>query len=1089
MTRCGICYSRVLSHSRFFACCICSVDYHIQCLTDPPLINHNQWICSNCCISVFPFNHYDDDNDFLTEIDSFFGKLHIDDTEFNPFEIDDETVLFPLFNADPDFNFYNNAAQAATSDYYVEDSFNAEFDGVSGQSLSVIHLNVRSVPRNLDKFVHYISNLKVNFTVIGLSETWLNETNHMIYNIDGYNAISKYRTGRIGGGVTIYVNDMLHIIQRDDIAVFNEYVESVVIEIPKTLNELRNVIIILLYRPPNTDINIFNEIIAEMMTKVKNENKTCCIMGDFNINLLNHNIHAGTSHFLDVMYSNNLFPLITRPTRAQRNTATLIDNIFHNGLCNIQACNGILVTDISDHYPVFSIIKDNLISSDKLYFRKRDLSKKNIEKFVAMIGEENWDLIRSFDNLEKSFSYFHSKYKTLYDKCFPLKTYKFGYKNRKSWLSEGMKKSIKIKNKLYAIYKRNPTEINLEVYKQYKQNLNKVLRKAEKLHYQNLLDENKNNLKKSWNVMKNIINCNKQKQYDNEFIIRGEINKNKQQIADAFNDYFVNIGKTLSEKIPSTTTDPASYMQTVNVQQSIFLNATDAIEVSTILKTIKTKSTGWDDIHIDVLKQSTDTLMDTLVYLINSSLSQGIFPNELKIARVLPLFKSGNSKLVSNYRPVSILPVLSKIFEKVIHNRLISFINEHNVLYSHQYGFRSKHNTTMALITLVDNIVNGFDNNKFTVGTFLDYSKAFDTVDHEILLLKLNRYGIRGTANKLIRHYLSKRLQYTMFNNVCSEKKLIKCGVPQGSILGPLLFILYINDLHYSTKDSTLILFADDSSVFIQGDNMRDISNKMNRELASIYKWTNSNKLSLNVNKTYCMVFKKRRQYLNTNPNITISNKMIDIVNSTKFLGVLIDSSLTWDDHILYIRKKIAKGIGIICKARKVLMSSSLLTLYYSFIYPYLHYAIELWGGAPKTNILPLIILQNKILRIIAGVPNRTNASPLFLRYKVLDVFKVHVYKIAMFMFNFSKGECPESFNNMFTVNSNVHNYSTRQNKSYHVPLFRYTLCQNVIRYKGVIIYNHIVKVVNVKHSILTLKNHTKKYLITHDIDLFNSYN
>ena len=279
------------------------------------------------------------------------------------------------------------------------------------------------------------------------------------------------------------------------------------------------------------------------------------------------------------------------------------------------------------------------------------------------------------------------------------------------------------------------------------------------------------------------------------------------------------------------------------------------------------------------------------------------------------------------------------------------------------------------------------------------------------------------------------------------------------------------------------ILFADDSSLFVQGKDINAMTETLNSELTHIYNWVNANKLSLNIKKTNCMLFRSMRKQVLTDFQIKIAGKRIQKVEVTKFLGVIIDSKLSWIEHINFIRKKLAKAIGIIFKARQCLNSHSLISLYYSIVYPYLNYGIEVWGSVPKTHLIPLHTLQNRILRIISFSPRRHSSHPLFVRYKILDIDRIYVYKVALFMFKLQKKECPQVFNSMFHANSEYHLHDTRSKDKLHLPLFKSTFCQRFLKYKGVVIWNFLSDVLPIKYTIPTIKVHLKKYL------LFNKLN
>ena len=278
-----------------------------------------------------------------------------------------------------------------------------------------------------------------------------------------------------------------------------------------------------------------------------------------------------------------------------------------------------------------------------------------------------------------------------------------------------------------------------------------------------------------------------------------------------------------------------------------------------------------------------------------------------------------------------------------MYNRLTSFVNKHKLLYSYQFGFRERYSTSLAMIYLVDRISQALDDGDYVLGLYLDFTKAFDTVNHQILLQKLEHYGIRGIGLEWFGSYLSHREQYVDFDGTKSKTNRVKCGVPQGSILGPLLFLLYINDLSNVSSFLFSLLFADDSNMFALGKDPNELIHSTNEEIKKISNWLDINKLTLNVKKTHFMVFRNSRRKLKMQETLMIRGHEIEKVDSTKFLGVYLDSGLTWRNHINYIKGKIARGIGILCKARKYLQESTLITLYYSFVYPYLCYCIPLF--------------------------------------------------------------------------------------------------------------------------------------------------
>ena len=466
-----------------------------------------------------------------------------------------------------------------------------------------------------------------------------------------------------------------------------------------------------------------------------------------------------------------------------------------------------------------------------------------------------------------------------------------------------------------------------------------------------------------------------------------------------------------------------------------------------------------------------------LTHICNLSFKTGVFPQQMKTANVVPIYKSGDEKIFSNYRPVSVLPVFSKLIERLMYNRLIMFVTNNDLLYKYQFGFQRGKSTYMALLLLVDKITEALDKGECVVGIFLDFSKTFDTVNHDILLQKLSLYGIQDIALTWFKDYLHNRTQYVTYNSIKSIKQKITCGVPQGSILGPLLFSLYVNDLATVSNAFWSVLFADDNSLFISGKDPEVMCDAINNDLAKIQEWLYCNKLSLSVLKTHYMIFTARNKTA-TDLDIKINEVRIERVYVTKFLGVLVDSQLTWKQHIEYTCKKLSKCIGILSKARKKLCRSSLLTLYYSFAYPYLIYCNQVWGNNYQTVLNKLLLVQKKLVRIITCSPFRAHTEPLMYANKMLSVNSINTYLMGIFMYQCIHQEVPEIFLNLFQTNDDVHDYNTCQSQQLHVPYGRLDVRRFSFKVHGAHVWNTIPDHIKNVQTIHTFKQLLRNHLI-----------
>ena len=1101
-SKCNVCFRKVLSHSYYLHCSSCKNPVHLKCLRnikyDDPIYTTrhiNCWYCTNCIEEALPFTNIIDDDEYLSVVHEHLYQLdaRIDELNNNNFllneltEIDDIDLNDPLTENDPDIHFYQtDNILSKPSNYYNIDNFCDKFkyilDDNSGLYLSLFHLNIRSIPQNLNKLTTYLCMLPIEFSIIGISETWLTANNESCYAISGYNSEHLCRNSKRGGGVSIFIKANIKYKRRTDLDIINDNIEAIFIEIKsEEFNTKKNMVIGVVYRPPNTDLENFIDSLNNLTSPLNSSKTLNFYLGDYNLDLLSYSIHNPTAGFIDMIYSNSYLPLINKPTRVTSQSMTLIDNIYTNCIHN-NIERGIFFTDISDHLPIFCIVNCfKTKTKTNEFIQKRIYSTKNFARYKEMLNNEDWvGPITSSNDPQDAFTNLHSTLCKFHNKCFPMQKIKLGYKTRKPWLTQELKNVIKIKNKLFYKSKTDPDKEL--IYKKFRNSVNKKLHKAERDHYHELLIKNKNNLSKSWKIIKEVINKNKKcSLLPEKFLINNKEINNKQEIADAFNKYYVNIGPNLCKNNNDASISPMQYMNEPNPFQIVLSHVTTK-EVKDISLSLNLCSPGWDFLSTKIIHSNLDILLEPLTHVLNLSLEKGVFPIELKLAKVIPLHKGNETHLVSNYRPISLLPIFSKIFEKVMYNRLILFLDTYKLLYELQFGFRKDHSTCAALIMLIDKITSELEKGNFVLGVFLDYSKAFDCINHSILLQKLHYYGIRGIALEWFRNYLSDRKQFVYFNNTKSNYLNVTCGVPQGSILGPILFLIYINDIVHVSTLLFPILFADDSNVFYAGKDPNDMINIMNIELEKLLIWLKVNKLSLNVKKTHFMFFCPPQKKAEFSNSLTIDGETINRVNETKFLGVMVDDKLSWASHINYISKKISKGIGILCKARKYLPKSCLVTLYYSFVYPYLNYCLEVWGKATENIFSKIFKLQKRAIRIISNMPWRAHTSPLFDHLKILPLHKIYIYKIGTLMFKYSQDLLPSIFDDVFIKNSQIHSYNTRQ--LFHVPLITRCKRQSTVSYQGPIIGNYFSQRLNTNRTINTYKKDLRSYLRLNSINL-----
>ena len=410
-------------------------------------------------------------------------------------------------------------------------------------------------------------------------------------------------------------------------------------------------------------------------------------------------------------------------------------------------------------------------------------------------------------------------------------------------------------------------------------------------------------MKKTWQLINEVINLKTKKTVLLLTFRSGDtMITDPTAIANGFCKYFTEIGPSLARAIPFIHSSFHGYLGPA-VRETVFLKPVTVTELKNTCMSFKNgKAPGYDHIPMFVIKRSLDWISESLTHLINTSLEMGIFPDKLKLAKIIPIFKTGDADTFTNYRPISILSSFSKIYERVPYNRLAEFIDKFEILHKFQFGFHSNHSTNFALTYLINKIATAIDRKEMTGGVFLDLSKAFDTLNH-ILSSKLERYGIRGMALKSIKSYFKDRKEIVQFNNVSSVHNFIHCGVPQGSILGPLFFILYVNYLPNASQLAQPLLFSDDTSICYSHSDPEVVATVLNEVIPNIDVWMKANKLSINVDKTY-VIFQLKQKKRTQDFSLSIDDKLITRKQQVKFLGVLLDKNLSWKPHINHICKK-----------------------------------------------------------------------------------------------------------------------------------------------------------------------------------------
>lgn len=759
-------------------------------------------------------------------------------------------------------------------------------------------------------------------------------------------------------------------------------------------------IIICIYRPPKSSkdaISIFFEKIELIFHFCCRElGRKVLLCGDFNIDILKST--KLSQEFQNLLLNFSLIPSIKQPTRIS--SQTCIDNIIHN----IRGGRGeVLELALSDHTAqLFCCPVKKTCLIDHWCVLRRDYNNENKSKFVDVLNRLSFNEIYHSTDPEVAFNEFHNLFKLFYDLCFPIVKRKISTRKSVTWISKGIRNCSRRKRQMLWRYRRLPNIESKLLFKQYSKRLKNVIRLTQKCQNSYMINNSENKTKATWNL----INRSKTifpPEPLNKIIIDNKHIRDPEQIATAFNDYFIDLVQpTIANNNTSTPSGALSGLS--YYPKTLFMSPTDPLEIYKVINSLRnTPSVGHDGITTKIVKLVAHIIAPVLSFIINLCIEYGHFPNILKMTIIKPLYKKGDKTFVSNYRPIALIPIFSKIIEKIIYRSLNSFFETNDLLAKEQYGFRKNKNINKAIFELFSEIVSNVDKKNPISVLLMDMSKAFDHVNYDILIGKLERYGIRGNILDLLKSYLTNRKQITVFNRICTKSKkeitymssARDCisGVPQGSVLGPLLFLIYINDLPKCTEYQT-VLFADDSTLIVPCKNIETYQNDINTSLNNIIEWLLINKLKINIDKTNIMSFNQRTE--KPNLNITYADNIISEINNARFLGIHLDSQLNWKFHIDIVTKKLNNYSYELYNLSKIVNEAVVLVAYKAYVSSTLRFGIIFWGNSTdKDNAFKA---QKKCIRAMFRLKPRDSCIPIFKKFSLLTLPCIYIFETALFI-------------------------------------------------------------------------------------------
>lgn len=930
----------------------------------------------------------------------------------------------------------------------------------------IFHGNIRSLKKNMDEFSIVLNELKYNFHCIVLTETW-NLYDLQLFNIPGYDLI--YNEGHINqnDGVVIYIKNESNYFY--NIITINEIK---VIQLTTSYSN-KSIQILAIYRSPSLCPFSFNLGLSNFLKSCKKQYDINILIGDINIDILQDTDYS--HEYLNILHEEGFKSMINDFTRVEHGSKSCIDHIFLKTNISLDSFLPVIIhAGITDHY--YTILQ--YLSVPEI--EKSEANNNNHYKYFTDYNKlnqnlnlENWLDVYTTQNVDIATELFINKLKyAISENTRKIKIKRYEVK-RHPWMTNGLIKSIYEKNRLYKNLQKNPDNINLlNKFKQYRNKLTELIKRTKENYYKEQINKNKNCAKNLWKCInenknkKTIINSLKNKS--------GVLIENKAEIANTFIKYFNEVGSKLAEQIKQTT--KINKVRMDKIANSIVLADTTETEVKKIIEELKPhKSPGLDNITSESLKKIVNNIIEPLTYLINTSLRNGNFPKVLKVAVIKPLYKAGDKHEVSNYRPISLISNIAKIFEKVIKIRICGFIEKYKLISDKQYGFREARSTQDAIAHLTSLIYKAMDESKPALCIFVDLAKAFDTVSHPDLLETLHNAGFRDRAYHLMKSYLSDREQCVKIENEISERKIVQYGVPQGTVLGPILFTLYINALFSLPCSGDIISFADDTAIFYKDVSWTVLKHKVEKDFKIILDFFNSKLLTINVNKTYFLPFTSYHPNLPNFNSLEISygKKILNIESCyhIKYLGINIDCHLRWDTHINNLIKKLRGILSKFKHFKNICDIKHLTVMYNALVQSHLMYGIIGWGGVTNKYLKKLEMMQKWIIKIIYNKCYTYPSDDLYAEARILDIRQLFARSLILRLYT----EKQKNNNNLHGRN---HNYETRNKNTFKTPKTEKTIGQRCHLYLSPILYNKLPSKVKEINSYNLFKNKVSKWLI-----------